>query len=56
MRRLDIEYQASALVSERRHYKIFYSHIHAFPLLVLGQNPGGAENGENLAASESYFK
>jgi len=37
-------------------YKIYYSHIHIFPLLILGQNPGGTIGKQYLSASTSYFE
>ena len=40
MRDLDRDYCAATGLRDRRHYKIFYSHIHPFPLLALGQNQG----------------
>jgi len=56
MRELDEEFRLSSGLTERRYYKIFYSKIHAFPILVLGQNPGGETDGTDLVASESYFE
>lgn len=56
MRSIDEQYRAVASVSERREYKIFYSHIHPFPLLILGQNPGGAEDADHYVASDGYFE
>lgn len=53
---IDAEYQSASGISERRYYKIYYSHIHRFPLLVLGLNPGGETDGTDLAASDSYFE
>ena len=38
MSALDAEFRSVSGISERRFYKLFYSHIHHFPLLVLGQN------------------
>ena len=56
MRAIDAEFRAASGISERRHYKIFYSHIHPFPLLVLGQNPVGETDGTDLAASAGFFE
>jgi hypothetical protein len=56
MREIDAAYRAASGVTNRRYYKIYYSHIHPFPLLVLGQNPGGETDGTDLAASETYFE
>lgn len=56
MRALDAEFRAGSGISERRFYKIFYSHVHPFPLLVLGLNPGGETDGSDLSASESFFE
>jgi hypothetical protein len=53
---LDAEFRAGSGISERRFYKIFYSHIHRFPLLVLGLNPGGETDGPDLSASDSFFE
>jgi hypothetical protein len=55
MQQLDHEYRTVSGLTDRRLYKIFYSHLHPFPLLVLGQNPGGETDGTDLAASEAYF-
>src|SRR5271166_4056117 len=41
---------------DRRYYKIFYSYIHPFPLLALGYNPGGATDGTDLNASDSFYE
>jgi len=56
MREIDLEYRAASGITDRRFYKIYYSHIHSFPLLILGQNPGGESDGTDLAASDSYFE
>ena len=56
MQEIDAAFRAASGISERRYYKIYYSHIHPFPLLVLGQNPGGETDGTDLAASETYFE
>jgi len=56
MRSIDDSYCSTSGLSARGDYKIFYSHIHPFPLLVLGLNPGGASDGPNLVASDSYFE
>jgi hypothetical protein len=42
-------------LADRGYYKIFYSHIHRFPLLLLGMNPGGTPGAADLfSASNSY--
>lgn len=56
MKNLDLQFQDVSGLRERRFYKIFYSQIHSFPLLVLGYNPGGKTDGSDLCASESYFE
>jgi len=56
MRTLDRDFRAASGLTERRFYKIFYSHIHAFPLLVLGLNPGGTTDGTDLNASNSFYE
>ena len=38
---------------DKRQFKLFYSHLHPFPLMILGLNPGGdPEKGELLGVSE----
>jgi hypothetical protein len=56
MRAVDEEFRIATGLREKGEYKIYYSHIHAFPLLVLGQNPGGSNDGPSYVASESYFE
>jgi hypothetical protein len=56
MQGLEREFQASSGLTERRYYKLFYSHLHPFPLLVLGHNPGGETDGTDLNASDSYYE
>ena len=56
MQEIDAAFRAASGISERRYYKIYYSHIHPFPLLVLGQNPGGETDGTDLTASETFFE
>lgn len=56
MKEIDAAFHDASGISERRYYKIYYSHIHPFPLLVLGQNPGGETDGTDLAASDTYFE
>lgn len=56
MQEIEAEFRAASGISERRYYKIYYSHIHPFPLLVLGQNPGGETDGTDLAASNTYYE
>jgi len=56
MRSIDVSYRALSGLSAKGDYKIFYSHLHPFPILVLGLNPGGASDGANLAASDGYFE
>ncbi len=56
MRKLDEDFKCSSGLTERRYYKMFYSKIHTFPILVLGQNPGGETDGTDLVASTTYFE
>jgi len=56
MRELDAEFRVHSGLSDRRHYKIFYSQVHASPLLVLGLNPGGETDGTDLNASNSFYE
>jgi len=56
MRDLDAEFQTRSGLTDRRYYKIFYSPIHAFPLLILGLNPGGETDGTDLNASDGYYE
>ncbi len=56
MREIELGYRAASGQCDRRHYKIFYSHIHPFPLMTLGQNPGGPVGVTDLTASETYFE
>jgi hypothetical protein len=56
MEEIDAAYRVASGIVDRRYYKIYYSHIHPFPLLVLGQNPGGETDGTDLAASDSFFE
>jgi hypothetical protein len=56
MEDIDLAYRTASSLVDRRYYKIYYSHIHPFPLLVLGQNPGGETDGTDLAASDSFFE
>src|SRR5215831_14988280 len=56
MRDIDDEYRAASGISEHRYYKIYYSHIHRFPLLILGYNPGGETDGTDLSASDTYYE
>src|SRR5215213_1014110 len=39
MQGLERKFQDRSGLTERRYYKLFYSHLHPFPLLVLGHNP-----------------
>lgn len=44
-------------ITDRGLYKILSSHIHNFPLLVLGYNPGGTPGADELmSASPSFFQ
>jgi hypothetical protein len=56
MRHIDRDYRAASGVSGRLNYKIYYSHIHPFPLFVLGENPAGGAEGTDLVASDSLFE
>ncbi|MGA9599958.1 MAG: hypothetical protein WBS22_06840 [Methylocystis sp.] len=56
MRNIESEYRAATRLHDRGAYKIFYSHVHPFPLLALGQNPAGETNGADLTASDAFFE
>jgi hypothetical protein len=56
MRETDEGFRRTSGLKTKSEYKIFYSHVHPFPLLVLGQNPGGASDGPSYVASDSYFE
>ncbi len=56
MRDFDSRFRLASGLNDRRYYKIFYSHVHPFQLLVLGQNPGGETDGTDLTASDSFFE
>jgi hypothetical protein len=56
MQGLEREFQERSSFTERRYYKLFYSHLHPFPLLVLGHNPGGETDGTDLNASDGYYE
>ena len=55
MKDIESEFMTTTGMSDRGFYKIFCSHIHRFPLLVLGINPGGTPGASDLlSASVSY--
>jgi len=56
MQLIERRYRAASGFKNRKFYKIYYSHIHPFPILVLGLNPGGVPNSTYLAASDSYYE
>lgn len=57
MAALEDEFRAVSGLSDRGHYRVFYSHVHRCPLLVLGYNPGGQPGDPGLfTASDSYFE
>ena len=56
MKSVEDEYQRQSGLTSRRYYKLFYSRVHRFPLLVLGLNPGGKSDGTDLRASDSFFE
>ena len=56
MKDIESRFQSASGLVDRRHYKIYYSRIHPFPILVLGYNPGGASDGTDLSASASFFE
>ncbi len=56
MHDIDGEFRSQSGLTDRRFYKIFYSPIHAFPLLVLGLNPGGETDGNDLNASDGFYE
>lgn len=54
---LELAFRRRTGLSDRGRYKILYSHIHRFPLVVLGYNPGGEPGAANLmSASSSFFE
>ena len=67
MRSLEEDYRATAGLSERATYKIFYGLVRPAPILTLGINPGGSPtetspdgtlnmDGGKASASSSYFE
>jgi hypothetical protein len=57
MAELDHTFMRVSGLTDRRSYKIFYSHVHRFPLMVIGFNPGGSPDQEDLySASGTYFE
>ncbi len=57
MAELDRAFMQVSGLTNRRSYKIFYSHVHRFPLMVIGFNPGGSpDQGDLYSASDRYFE
>ena len=56
MQALEDEFRASSGLADRRFYKIQYSHLHPFPLLALGDNPGGVPEGGALLESSTFYE
>jgi len=56
MKQIDIEYRQLSGLNSSRDYKIFNTHIHPFPLLIIGWNPGGRSDGTDLSSSRYYFE
>lgn len=56
MQEIDAAFREASGISDRRYYKLYYSHIHPFPLLILGQNPGGETDDMGFTASDTYFE
>jgi hypothetical protein len=56
MREIEERYKVASGLTNRKFYKVYYSHIHPFPILVLGLNPGGVPDSTYLAASDSFYE
>lgn len=54
--KIDADFRKQSGLSDKRYYKIYYSHIHPFPIIVLGFNPGGETDGTDLNASKSFYE
>lgn len=53
---IDREFQQISGLTDRRLYKIQYSPLHRFPLLALGDNPGGVSGGDELLESSTFYE
>jgi len=57
MRALEKDYQDRSGITDRRRYKFQYTHIHPFPLMAFGYNPGGDPTANNhLELSTSHYQ
>lgn len=56
MKAIEADFQERSGLTDRRHYKIQYSHLHPFPLLALGDNPGGVPEGGQLLESSTFYE
>ncbi|MDX2176670.1 MAG: hypothetical protein SF028_09370 [Candidatus Sumerlaeia bacterium] len=52
----DSEFQSASGLKDRRLYKIQYSPLHRFPLLALGDNPGGISGADDLLESSTFYE
>ncbi len=55
MKQVDHEFQGISGLTDRRLYKLFYSHVHPFPVMVLGLNPGGSPDGHLFEAADPFY-
>ncbi|MFH1559823.1 MAG: hypothetical protein ABID84_00185 [Chloroflexota bacterium] len=55
MLEIEKDFQKRTGLEDRTRYKLFYSHIHAFPAMVLGLNPGGSPDGQLFEARDRYY-
>lgn len=56
MKALEAEFKSDSGLTDRRLYKIQYSSLHRFPLLALGDNPGGVSGGDDLLESSTFYE
>ena len=56
MQAIERGYQKISGLTDKRLYKLFYSHIHPFPVMVLGLNPGGDPNGKLFEAEDPLYR
>lgn len=56
MQALENEFREQSGLADRRYYKIQYTHLHPFPLLALGDNPGGVPEGGSLLESSTFYE
>lgn len=52
----DADFQSASGLTDRRLCKIQYSPLHRFPLLALGDNPGGVSGGDDLLESSTFYE